>query len=372
MNQHRRLITSKHLAMLAGTPLVAAFLLCVRTGPTNGVVERDFAIHRTGTDDDLPSSGHYETRSKQTPADLFYREKKKIPLPSVVHASLTELGHRHLDATEQAEPSDGKVKKNILVIGDVHGCYDDLLALYEKAVKENNSTPFEHVFLVGDLCNKGPDSAKVIKHVRLTPDWYTVRGNHDDGALAAALGDKSKLKKKKYQWVKDDREPGSTLSDEDVMWLAELPYTITIPGSSMGEAEDTIIVHAALIPYVDLNDQEIETMITVRDLLPVCDGEGNFLRFDGHEKTKGAEATVAVSELDAKQCEVPTTWASAWRGPQRVVFGHNAKRKLQMYPGNWAIGLDTGAVYGGQLTGIILPERKIVSIDTKGYSSSED
>jgi bis(5'-nucleosyl)-tetraphosphatase (symmetrical) len=81
-------------------------------------------------------------------------------------------------------------------------------------------------------------------------------------------------------------------------------------------------------------------------------------------------------------------WASVWNGPEMIIFGHDAKRGLQQYyrrrrhyasddnskddthsndtpqsPTPTAIGLDTGCVYGNQLTGIILPSRTIVQVD---------
>jgi hypothetical protein len=266
-------------------------------------------------------------------------------------------------------------KRNILVIGDVHGCYDELIKLHTKAQNENGG-PFQYVILVGDLCNKGPESARVIRHVRTTPDWYTVRGNHDDGALAAALGDKKKRSKNKYGWILQSEAEQSNLqdtenvilSDEDITWLSELPYTITIPREELGDDEDTIIVHAGFIPDVDLTDQEIETMTTIRDLKAKCNDDGKFKHYNPHEESK-KKTIVASSPEEAKECDVWVTWASAWFGPQRVVFGHNAKRKLQIYPGHWAIGLDTGAVYGGDLTGMILPGRKLVSVQSKEYST---
>ena len=362
------------------------------------------SITNTENDDDDDEG----IRCFRTPADRFYKENNKIPPPSLAHATLAELSAAA--ATEHEEPKTGdnyvnkneKKKKNInnskniLVIGDVHGCYDELLELHAKAMMENDSMNFQYVILVGDLCNKGPESAKVIRHVRLNPGWFSVRGNHDDGALAAALGDTTRLQKKTYQWVvrdngqsvdddeddDDDEESKlnrthnvTTLSDNDVHWLSQLPYTIQIPGEFLGEDEDTLIVHAGLIPNCEIEDQKITTMTTIRDLLPRCNEDGNFTHFEYHNN-KGGDPVKAANIIEAADddddahvyCNEAVTWASAWNGPQRVIFGHDARRKLQLHPGNWATGLDTGAVYGGELTGIILPERKLVSVKSKEYS----
>ena len=204
----------------------------------------------------------------------------------------------------------------------------------------------------------------------MNPGWFSVRGNHDDAALAAALGDTNRLKKETYQWVRkgdsnENVKDSVMLCDDDVHWLSELPYTIQIPGELFGEDEDTLVVHAGLIPCCDIQDQKISTMTMIRDLLPRCDENGEFTHFEYHN-SKGGEAS-KVDENAKICCNEAVTWASSWNGPQRVIFGHDARRKLQLHEGNWATGLDTGAVYGGELTGIIIPERKLVSVQSKEY-----
>lgn len=285
-------------------------------------------------------------RTYRTLYDVHYQKHRTLVRPKVMHATLKD------SSTGASNTSRAQAAKNVLVIGDVHGCLSELQQLHQKAITTlNNGAEFRAVILVGDLVNKGPSSAEVVRYVRNKSvdetHWYSIRGNHDDAALKAALGDEGRRSKDRYRWAEQ-------LSDEDVQWLSELPYTIRIPREYLvrdeadtcnkdSEDYDTVIVHAGFIPEVSLEDQDIGTMVTVREVACGCSGDRK-------------------------------PWAQAWsdtdstaRRPYRVIFGHDARRGLQRPGGDMAIGLDTGAVYGGQLTGIVLPGREHVSVVSKEY-----
>lgn len=284
------------------------------------------------------SSGVPTTRrAYKTEADQHFQRCQKIPLPPIVHDNLERLLAEGKERSAITPLNEEELNRNndhqsvrILVIGDVHGCIDELKSLVQKATMDHNKgRQFRAIVLVGDLCNKGPCSAQVIRYVRSQQDWFSVRGNHDDRALMAALGDVECCSKPKYEWV-------NSLSDEDVAWMSDLPYTISISNTmfnndetSPTEHHDFIVVHAGLNPtIVDLESQDTKTLVTVRDL---------------------------------KVSEKSLAWANVWQGPQLVLFGHDAKRGLQRE--RFAIGLDSGCCYGKALTGIILPEMEFVTVN---------
>ena len=322
------------------------------------------------------NSTEYSGRPRQTSVDRYFLKHGNFEDPKVPHMVLPPTPNEE-NSKEKELPTatsksaskgvtscdDTASKKNILVIGDVHGCFEEMLELHDKALKENGNKPFDYVILVGDMCNKGPDSAKVVHWVRTQPNWYSVRGNHDDKALLAALGDPTRTTKKKYRWISE-----KGLSDEDVVWMSQLPYTITIPGSYLGEDADTLIVHAGLIPNRALERQIVDTMVTLRNVMPIGqqqpeNNDTRYIHFGG--KVKRTESENGVPAISDK----PMPWASQWKGPQKVIFGHDARRGLQQYDNDWALGLDTGAVYGHGMTGVILPHRKLVKIETQVHQS---
>ncbi len=221
-----------------------------------------------------------------------------------------------------------------IVVGDVHGCREELEDLLRRCGWRRG----ERVVLAGDLVAKGPDSQGVLALAR-EAGFLGVLGNHDahvlrirdlkEGRVVAGAKDAEKAPKPEHQLVVD------TLTAPDWAFLEALPLFLRLGAERPGEP-DTVVLHAGAVPGLPLERQSREHLITLRSI-----------REDGQPTKK----------------LVPRPWASVWQGPERIVFGHDALRGLQQYPR--ATGLDTGCVYGGQLTALVLPERRIVSVPAR-------
>jgi hypothetical protein len=211
-----------------------------------------------------------------------------------------------------------------LIVGDVHGCREEL----EDLLGESGWEEGDQLVQVGDLVAKGPDSLGVVRLMRRL-GGRAVRGNHDQHCLkwwdAKRAGDDLPRLKPAHQRVADE------LADEDWRWLADLPFWIELP------EHDALVVHAGLLPDVPLEDQDSDDLMNMRSILD-----------DG---------------TTSRSYEEGTPWASVWPGPRLVVFGHDAVRGLQSRP--HSMGLDTGCVYGGWLTGLWLPDRDLVSVPAR-------
>jgi hypothetical protein len=204
-----------------------------------------------------------------------------------------------------------------LVVGDVHGCLAELEALLVEA----GFGAGDSLVLVGDLVAKGPDSQAVVQLAR-EQGARAVLGNHDAHVLAGREG---------KPLGAAHREVVRALGKDDWAYLEALPVWIDLPESN------ALVVHGGLVPGVPLAEQDRETVLNLRSF----DAEGR----------------------PTPRIEGGTPWAARWPGNRFVLFGHDAVRGLQRHP--FALGLDTGCVYGGRLTGVWLPERRLVSVPAR-------
>jgi diadenosine tetraphosphatase ApaH/serine/threonine PP2A family protein phosphatase len=209
-----------------------------------------------------------------------------------------------------------------IVVGDVHGCAQELQLLLRKCGHSNA----DRVVLAGDLVAKGPDSQAVVQFAREN-GVLAVLGNHDAFALAhrheAGKADK----------VHGRRSYLGHLLPEDWAFLETLPLFLRLGAATPGGPE-MVVVHAGAVPGIALEAQQREHLLSLRSI----DDTG-----------------VPTSRL-----LLHFPWAAKWRGPESLVFGHDAVRGLQQT--SFATGLDTGCVYGRALTALVLPERELVQV----------
>lgn len=219
---------------------------------------------------------------------------------------------------------DSAMAGRTFIVGDVHGCREELEDLLREAGWEED----DDLVFVGDLVAKGPDSRGVIRLAREL-GARAVRGNHDQHCLrwwdAKQAGEPLPELRDAHQGVAD------VLDEDDWRWLAAQPLWLELPDC------EALVVHAGLLPDVPLEEQDPYDLMNMRSILE--DGTASRFYDEGEP------------------------WASRWPGPRLVVFGHDALRGLQRHP--HAFGLDTGCVYGGWLTGVWLPDRDLVSVPAR-------
>ncbi len=216
-----------------------------------------------------------------------------------------------------------------IVVGDLHGCMEELLTLLDEVSFDGGR---DRLVSVGDIVGKGPRGAELVRLFRKR-GYSAVRGNHDEKLIAWRRGESSKSLGPAH------RPDASRMGDADWRWLESLPLYLELP------EHDAIIVHGGLVPGVPLDEQDPHVLLNLRSF-----------RSDGSP---------------SKRVDAGEPWAKRWPGPALVVFGHDAVRGLQRWP--HAIGLDTGCVYGGQLSALLLPERRIVSVAARAaYASREN
>jgi predicted phosphodiesterase len=204
-----------------------------------------------------------------------------------------------------------------IVVGDIHGCYDELTELLKKAEFGED----DRVVSVGDLITKGPKSREVLELFMTDPRFTTVIGNHDLALRRKWNGEDVDLnasQKETHKELKGEK-------DAYASFFNRLPFTIDL-GTHM-------VVHAGLRPNVELYSQ------TTGDLTRL--------------RTLGGD----------RESDEGTPWYHVYYGEKVVLFGHWPAPEPRR--GKKAIGLDTGCVYGYTLTAYIIETDEFVSVKAK-------
>ena len=234
-------------------------------------------------------------------------------------------------------------------LGDIQGCADELDDLLEAL----RFDPLVHeLHCVGDLVNRGPHSARVLRRLREL-NAHSVLGNHDLHLLGIAAGEREERTGDTLGALLDAPDRAELLR-----WLRSMPLVV--------EWDDLVLVHAGLHPsWKDYGAvaRPLEASIRAGEI-PWSSSELAFLtrvrrcnaRGDRPKEDDGDEGFEA--------------WDTFYAGERIVVCGHWAARGLVV--GERLRALDSGCVWGGRLSAWIAEEDRVVSVPArKAYSSIE-
>jgi protein phosphatase len=225
------------------------------------------------------------------------------------------------------------------VVGDVHGCRDELLALLAElgyAIEPGELPVARHpqgrrlVFL-GDLVDRGPDTPGVLRLVMGSVRAGTalaVPGNHDVKLVRKLRGADVRL--------------GHGLAESLAQLEREPPGFLPVVADFL----DSLVCHyvldggALVVAHAGMKEQ-----LQGRD-------SGEVRRFALWGDTTG--------EVDERGLPVRLDWAADYRGKALVVYGHTPVERAEWM--NGTICLDTGCVFGGRLSALRYPERELAFV----------
>jgi bis(5'-nucleosyl)-tetraphosphatase (symmetrical) len=196
----------------------------------------------------------------------------------------------------------------------------------------------------GDLMDRGPDPVGCVKFVRKS-GFVCIKGNHEDKHLRWHKHQEKYLatgKKNPVQLSPLGIQQNQQLSDRDLAWMKDLPVVLSLPNN-------WVAVHGGFEPAYAIKDQKPDRMLRCR-----------FVLADG--TMKGFK--------DGNLNQPPETffWADRWNGPESVVFGHAVHKNVTNYLSLESlndfrcVALDTGCVYGGKLSALIIEGEKYTSV----------
>ncbi|MDJ0535113.1 MAG: metallophosphoesterase family protein [Xenococcaceae cyanobacterium MO_207.B15] len=143
-----------------------------------------------------------------------------------------------------------------IIIGDVHGHYDTLIALMESISPNTN----DQVYFLGDLIDRGPKSAKVVDFV-INNQFNCILGNHEK-MLLDVVGN-GQVSVELYQgWLYSGGHAtvasyNSKIPQEHIDWMKGLPLYLDLG--------DVWLVHAGLSPLMPLSEQNSEQFCWIRE-----------------------------------------------------------------------------------------------------------
>jgi serine/threonine protein phosphatase 1 len=214
--------------------------------------------------------------------------------------------------------------QRVYAVGDVHGCFERLVAMHEHIAADLADRPVEHTVLVhlGDYVDRGMESAQVVEWLRAGPPVpaqvvVNLMGNHEQMMLAAiAMADKDAGE----LWLRNGGADSlmswgvpRSVPQQDWASYIPVPHLVFLRDLALHHRIGPyLFIHAGLRPGVPMMQQARHDLLWIRE---------------------------------------PFLSSKADHGAV-VVHGHSPRR--EPYVGKNRIGIDTGAVIGGALTCVVL------------------
>lgn len=226
------------------------------------------------------------------------------------------------------------------IIGDVHGCYDELCELLSSLgyVLNPEGVMFHpdgrKAIFLGDLCDRGPKNAEVMRLVMSMVQYGSalcVPGNHDIKLLRHLSGRNVQLTHGLQSTVDEFSQESQVFRDEVAKFLDSLISHYVLDEGKL------VVAHAGIKEHFQGRGS-----VRVRD-------------FCLYGETTG--------ETDEYGLPIRLDWANEYRGRAMVVYGHIPQ--VEPYILNNTYCIDTGCVFGGKLTALRYPERVFVSVKAR-------
>ncbi|AIY06053.1 bis(5'-nucleosyl)-tetraphosphatase [Planococcus sp. PAMC 21323] len=228
------------------------------------------------------------------------------------------------------------------IIGDIHGCYQELLLLIEKLGYQKNGPIFVHpdnrnLAFVGDATDRGPESLNVLRLLFALQDegiLYYSPGNHCNKLYRFFKGHQVQLahglEMTVAEWEQLPQVEKQQFKKRYIQFYEQLPHYQQFDN-------DLIIAHAGL--KAEMIGQPLSKGIAV---------------FVLYGDTTG--------KFHANGRPVRRNWAKSYKGNKWVVYGHTPTP--EPYIINNTVNIDTGCVFGGALSAFRFPEKNIVSVSS--------
>ncbi len=226
------------------------------------------------------------------------------------------------------------------IIGDIHGCYEELQALTKKlGYNWDLGYPVHHeerkLAFVGDLTDRGPRSLRVIEVVCTLIEkklGVYVPGNHCNKLYRYFIGRKVQIKhglettvEELGQLKKKERE---VIKNKFIKLYDTSPLYHVLDGGKL------VIAHAGIKEeFIGKHSEKVKTFVLYGDITGETHPDGSPVRLD---------------------------WAASYAGKAIIVYGHTPVKEVRAI--NNTFNIDTGAVFGGQLSALSYPEMTIQSV----------